>query len=158
MIDDVHKHLLENDWPSDGLFQEKFVEFPLYAKPERGKLVLESLETSFGEKERSVIDSGITIEHVMPQTLNPEWEKMLGDRAEDIHEKWLHTPGNLTLTAYNPELRNFPFDRKKNILAESKFSLSKAIASCSKWDESAIKARGQSLAERAVRIWARPNL
>lgn len=159
-IEDVHKHLLSNDWPSDDRFQEMFIEYPLYAWAKtagRVKLVLESLDRSFGEKERPIIDENITIEHVMPQTLTPEWERMLGDQAQEIHEKWLHTPGNLTLTAYNPELGNSPFDRKKEILTVSKFALSDAIVSCSMWDDNSIKTRGQSLAERAVRIWARPD-
>lgn len=160
-IGGVHEHLLRNEWPPDDDFQERFVEYPLYTWSRttgRVRLVLESLERSFGEKERPVIDENITIEHVMPQTLTAEWEEMLGGQAREIHGKWLHTPGNLTLTAYNPELGNSPFDRKKDILSGSKFALSDAIVSCNTWDEHTIRARGQSLAERAVTIWARPDL
>ena len=40
----------------------------------------------------------ITIEHIMPQTLNQKWKDSLGENWEDIHETYLHTFANLTLT------------------------------------------------------------
>ena len=50
------------------------------------------------------MDNGeLTIEHVMPQTLTQEWKESLGDDWELVHNKYLHTIGNLTLTAYNSD-------------------------------------------------------
>ena len=49
----------------------------------------------------------------MPQTLTEAWRVDLGRNADDIHEEWLHTIGNLTLSAYNPELFNHRFKLKK---------------------------------------------
>ena len=41
---------------------------------------------------------------------------MLGENWEQVHDKYLHTLGNLTLTGYNSELGDKPFDVKKNML------------------------------------------
>ena len=39
----------------------------------------------------------MTIEHLMPQTLNDEWIQKLGPNYEQIHEQYLNTIANLTL-------------------------------------------------------------
>ena len=46
-------------------------------------------------------DGTYSIEHVMPQTLSKEWKDGLGKNYETIHDKYLHTLLNLTLTGYN---------------------------------------------------------
>lgn len=55
----------------------------------------------------------ITIEHIMPQTLNQKWKDSLGENWEDIHETYLHTFANLTLTGYNSSYGNHTFTEKK---------------------------------------------
>jgi hypothetical protein len=35
----------------------------------------------------------------MPWTLSEEWKKMLGEKWQHVHETYLHTIGNLTLSA-----------------------------------------------------------
>lgn len=152
------QYLLKNEWPSDDQFQEEFVRFRLYvnARGDRGKLVLASLEGSFGNKEAPEISDQITIEHIMPKTLSPEWSQALGPNARDIHVRWLDTPGNLTLTGYNPELSNKPFLEKRELLgAKTNFALSKMLLDRDQWDDEAIEQRGRVLAERAVSIWPR---
>ena len=93
-------HLMNNRWPSDEEFHSKFVEFPFYtrARVDRTNLVLWTLERAFGHKESPEPSDTITIEHVMPQSLTPEWEEELGNNALDMHGRWLHTIGNLTLS------------------------------------------------------------
>ena len=158
----VQEHLLANEWPRDEVFIESFVKHSLYSWSrgywrKRLMLVLESLDRSFPHKEHAVIDDSITVEHVMPQTLTEEWKAMLGSEFNRIHEEWRHTPGNLTLTAYNPELSNAPFTNKKEILECSKFSLSDSILACERWGEDQIRERGQMLAAQAVQVWPRPG-
>ena len=75
---------------------------------------MECIESLFGHNE-SVVFSDATVEHVLPQTLTPEWEEGLGENAVDIHAEWLHTIGNLTLTGYNPELSNKAYQEKRKI-------------------------------------------
>ena len=149
-------YLLDNNWPSDDDFKESFMRFRLYsARTARARLILESLEDSFPRDGSVAITGDITIEHVMPQSLTPEWNDMLGSNASDIHSQWLHTPGNLTLTTRNPELSNASFSKKKMLLQPSKFSLTDSVLEQGRWDEDAIRARGEMLAEKAIHIWQR---
>ena len=55
----------------------------------------------------------VTIEHIMPQTLTLQWKQELGERYEEIYEKYLHTFANLTLTGYNTNYSNRSFQDKK---------------------------------------------
>jgi hypothetical protein len=77
----------------------------------------------------------------------------LGEGWEAVHEEWLHTIGNLTLSGYNSELSNCDFPTKRNELAKSHVELNKHFASVERWDETAILQRGEVLAERALTIW-----
>ncbi len=154
----TQKHLSQNWWPSDDQFRSAFIKFEFYKRSrqrQRTLLILIALERSFGHKESPDLTPDISIEHIMPQTLSPEWEEYLGENASDIHTEWLHTIGNLTLTGYNPELSNKPFKEKKPLLIESNFALSKSILKVDEWNTTAIENRGAELAERALYIWKR---
>ena len=153
----TQKHLSQNRWPSDDQFRVAFINFQLYnqSRQNRTYLILTTLEHSFGHKESPDLTGSISIEHIMPQKLSPEWKEYLGENASDIHNEWLHTIGNLTLTGYNPELSNKPFKKKKPLLAESNFALSKSILKVDEWNATAIENRGDELAERALHIWKR---
>lgn len=70
--------------------------------------------TEFLDVKKQMQNGDATIEHIMPQTLTPEWRRELGEDAEAIHEKYLHTFANLTLTGVNSELSNNTFEDKKN--------------------------------------------
>lgn len=41
----------------------------------------------------------VSVEHIMPQKLTPTWQMDLGIRYDELHAKYLHTIGNLTLTS-----------------------------------------------------------
>lgn len=62
-----------------------------------------------------------TIEHIFPEgeKIPQCWVDMIanGDenKAKEYHGKYVHTLGNLTLTAFNPNLSNKPFNEKKNL-------------------------------------------
>jgi uncharacterized protein with ParB-like and HNH nuclease domain/predicted transport protein len=99
-----------------------------------------------------------TIEHIMPQNenLSSEWRASLGDDWQRIHQEYLHTLGNLTLTGYNSEYSDRPFDQKRDMkggFKESPLRLNEGLGSCETWNEEAIKARADKLAGKAVRIW-----
>ena len=83
----------------------------------------------------------------MPQELTSEWEVELGDQAQEVHQRLLHTIGNLTLTAYNRELSNKPFDEKKKILAKSNFALNESLTTYGTWDADSIGSRANALAD-----------
>ena len=144
-----------NRFPSDDEFQAAIQEDALY----RLRVcfhVLSSLENA-GQKEPSPTDD-YSIEHIMPQSIGdvPEWKNMLGDNWEEIHETWLHRLGNLTLTAYNSEYSNRPFEVKQSIeggFNDSAVRLNKYVREQTSWTVKEMSERGKQLAERAVDIW-----
>lgn len=150
-------YLSNNQWPSDDEFHAAFVNFRLYipSRLNRTRLVLNTLERSFGHKETPELTTDITIEHIMPQTLSDEWKKALGIEASAIHGRWLDTVGNLTLSGYNPSLGNKPFAEKRCLLTKANFALTESILKVDEWDEAAIQARGNELADLALGIWRR---
>lgn len=145
-------------WPRDDTFREAVQQLPFYTdgRPEQRRLVLETIEESYGTKE-PVDLSALTIEHIMPQTLTEEWVRNLGEFAEERHREMVHRIGNLTLTGYNPELSNSPFDVKRKKLAESNVAMNKEIAREEEWGFAQIEERGRRLAERALALWPGPT-
>lgn len=151
----LEAYLLERGWPDDHQFQSAFVEFPLY---QRGytREVLETLERARGHKEPADLEAA-QVEHVMPQTLRDSWVQALGPEADRIHADWLHRPGNLTLSAYNQELWNHSFDKKRERYKDSNIVITREIAENGCWGEREIRERGRRLAEAAARIWTGPR-
>ena len=142
--------------PDDKAFADALLTQPLYATAKRGtrlRIMLERLEESFEHKEPAD-PSPAQIEHIMPQTLTPEWVAELGDDAHDHHARLLHTIGNLTLTCYNPDLSNRPYGEKRTLLRNSHFELNRHFDQVEHWTPAAIEARAMSIAERALTIWA----
>jgi len=149
------EYLLKNEWSGDTEFRNKLQTFRLYlpSRLARTRLILGALERSFGHKEAVELTDTITIEHIMPQTLNEQWREMLGEQASVIHNEWLHTVGNLTLSGYNPDMGNQPFGEKKKVLSDSHIELNRDIVACDLWNEDTIKTRAAILADRALTIW-----
>jgi len=117
---------------------------------------------NFGRKERVMVQD-YTIEHIMPQNdhLSAAWQQSLGDDWARVHEQYLHTLGNLTLTGYNSEYSDRPFTEKRDMdggFAHSPLKLNEGLGSCADWNEQAIVARAERLATRALAIWQAPTL
>ncbi|GIW55611.1 MAG: hypothetical protein KatS3mg082_2015 [Nitrospiraceae bacterium] len=159
--EDLRKYWLRRGWPDNETFVQRVVEFPLYRRePRKCRLILERLEESYGHKEK-VDTSTLSIEHVMPQTVNKgksaqAWKQMIGDNWQAVHEKWLHTLGNLTLSGYNPDLGNKAYSEKRAELSKSNLVLNRHFADVETWNEPAIRHRGQQLAHEVAKLWPRP--
>jgi len=138
-------------------------ERPAYAsgKAHHRRAVLAWLLELHPSRERAVLD-GLTIEHVLPQTMTDEWRHDFSKSIEgelDVevaYEEVLHTLGNLTLTGYNPELSNRPFREKRELLHASSVPDNQDIAALESWGDPEIKARAAVLAERVARHWPGP--
>ena len=92
----------------------------------------------------------------MPQTLSREWKEELGESWREVHEQYLHTIGNLTLTGYNSELSNATFKEKQEIVGgfrDSPLRLNASLREVERWDENATLQRAEMLAEKACKIW-----
>lgn len=96
------------EFPDDEKFEKAFVSRDIYNMRSRN-FILSHLE-NFGNKAPIIIEN-YTIEHIMPQNSNPrdEWKAMLGANWREVQKTYLHTIGNLTLTAYNSEMSDNPF-------------------------------------------------
>ncbi len=142
-------------FPEDAEFKQVFTNRNIYDL-RMNKYILQKLE-DYNNKEKVSEDSIISIEHIMPKTLTPDWQKELGDNYQLVHDKYLNTIGNLTLTGYNSEMGNKPFATKKSRLKESKLKLNKYIVGQEGWTQKIIETRAVKLFEEdAKQIWKYP--
>ncbi len=81
----------------------------------------------------------ITIEHIMPQKLDDNWKKDLGENFEEIHRNYLHNIGNLILTEFNIEIGNRSFEEKKRKLNKSSLYYRLDVINKNIWNEQSIK-------------------
>ena len=155
IVNAVKEYLSTKGYPKDSEFTERFMTTKLYGggdRQQKTKFILASLEKSFEHKEIVQMDN-LTIEHVMPQTLSDWWVDYLGDDAFSIHDIWLHTIGNLTLTAYNSDLSNKSYIQKRSYLSQSHLELNKYFTSAGEWKKLDIEKRAEQLSKRALNIW-----
>ncbi|PGH40389.1 MAG: hypothetical protein CRN43_03310 [Candidatus Nephrothrix sp. EaCA] len=154
IVEGFKNALQSRGYPKDSEFFLHFTENSFYSvkSSPKTKLILETLEEKFAHKEKVPFDN-LSLEHIMPQTLSEWWQKELGGEWEETHELLLHTIGNLTLTAYNPELSNNDFPTKKKTLNESHLELNKYFSSLPSWTGKEIEQRSEILAESALKIW-----
>ena len=147
-------------FPKNKEFKEQLTIKDVYNFRSRNYL-LRKLE-NHNRKELVNVES-YTIEHVMPQNekLPNGWKTELGDNWKDVHDKYLHTIGNLTLTGYNSELSDKPFKEKRNMkggFADSPIRLNNSLAKLENWNETEILKRANILVELATKIWTCPEL
>lgn len=149
-------------WPTDSELRSGVLSGPFYwrGRSNQRAFVLRRLERHLDSKE-PVDLSTLTIEHVLPQTPSDDWWQVLtaeavGEDAIAVHAQIVHTLGNLTLTGYNPTLSNRPFHEKRSHLISSGVLMNQEIAKEAVWNATAIRARGEVLADRCVEIWPGP--
>ncbi len=146
-------------FPNNDEFKNLFITIDLY-KFKKSKYFFERLE-NFDRKER-VYTHEYTIEHIMPQKLTEEWERDLGENFQEIHDKYLHTIGNLTKTGYNTEYSNKSFQEKQGMekgFKNSPLRLNQGLRGDLKsFGEEEIKKRANDLADLALKIWTYSNL
>lgn len=141
-------------YPSDTEFRDALETRDVYAMRTCAYL-LDRLQNDSKEK---IDTSGFSIEHVLPQNENllPAWQEMLGEDWKLVQETWLHRLGNLTLTGYNSEYSDRPFDEKKSMAKgfnDSPLHLNRFIREQDRWTATEIEARGKALAQQAVKVW-----
>ncbi len=146
-------------FPNNDEFKDCFITINFF-KFKKKEYFFERLE-NFDTKE-PVNTKGLTTEHIMPQTLTAEeWKRDLGENFQEIHNKYLHTIGNLTLTGYNPEYSNKSFKEKRGMekgFKDSPLRLNQGLRDLESFGEEEIKKRANDLADLALKIWTYPNL
>ncbi len=146
-------------FPNNDEFKKLFITIDFYHFKKR-EYFFERLEESFDTKE-PVNTQECTIEHIMPQTLTKEWKRDLGGNFQAIHDKYLHTIGNLTLTGYNQEYSNNSFQEKRDMekgFKQSPLKLNQGLKDLESFGEKEIEKRANDLADWALKIWTYPKL
>ena len=102
----------------------------------------------------------VTIEHLMPQTLNDWWIENLGGpkEAERIYENYINCIGNLAPISqgYNSQNSNKAWDIKLKQLKEVQFVITSEIAQTLQWKEDNIISRNSNIADRACKVIISP--
>lgn len=148
-------------FPRNDEFRAALVVKDVYNFRSRNYL-LRKLE-NYGHKKEPISVEGYTIEHIMPQNerLSAAWQQELGPNWKEVQARYLHTIGNLTLTGYNSELSDRPFQEKRDMeggFADSPLHLNKSLAKLQYWNSEEIEKRAQMLADLAVKVWPIPIL
>ena len=137
-IQSIQAHLLTlpsyRRFPGNEEFRRELSARDLYNFPRRSYW-LRRLENQ-GRKERVPVVE-YTIEHIMPQNenLSAAWREALGPEWKQVHERWLHTLGNLTLTGYNSEYSDRPFCEKRDMQGGFKAAPSRPPGRDQPWRE-----------------------
>lgn len=158
-------------FPTRQEFVKAILTRPIYDEMPQYKVraLLEAIDRHLEHAKSEVLPlpSGLTIEHVMPQSWTANWP--LPDDVKDDPAKMqearlrryqlVDTLGNLTLITHslNPSLSNGAWKTKRpELLKFSKLNLTRYFyddANAEVWDEKAIVARGGSLALAMIAIW-----
>ena len=153
-------------FPKDEEFYENFYNKEVYLMRGRFKNYLFNKIENYNTVETKDIynhldDGTYSIEHIMPQKLNDDWFEELGDNAEEIHEKWIHKLGNLTITGYNSDMGNSSFEKKrdeKRGFKKSGIRMNQDLALLDSWGEDEIEKRHRDLLDLSVyEIWKYPS-
>ncbi len=139
--------------------------------PDITRFLLIKIEESHMTKERWVDlwqrdSKGLvfTIEHIFPEgtSIPEDWVDVIaqGDlkKAKDLQEQFVHKIGNLTLTAYNSNLSNLSFEKKRDrkdkngnfIGYKNGFYLNSDLKDEEIWNIEKIEIRGEKLVEELV--------
>jgi len=156
-------------WPSDNELRVALTTRGLYNNVAGKRIVMalaaieESLYTS--KVDVPVIPKTLTLEHVMPQSWEEHWPLPANDDpivAKEEREARIHRLGNLTLTAapLNAALSNAPWLTKRtelNKVTRLLLNVELIEQQPETFDEAAIDARGEVLANRVLSLWPGPD-
>lgn len=148
------------EFPDDSRFLDTFLTRDIYHMNRCG-FILGRLE-NYDNKSAVILDN-LTIEHIIPQNpnLSADWASILGSDWSEVQKKYLHTIGNLTLTAYNSEMSDLPFSDKLTMdggFQQSALRLNKYVVTQTTWGESQVIERAAQLGEVAKKAWPYPTL
>ena len=171
-----------NEWPRDEQFRIAWHEGGVYRLLQHSRLLhlLKSLDaTYFSAKcEAIVIDSPLTIEHLMPQNWIEHWPlpdgskgltyEQMEDRdpadpvviATKRRDSLIHSIGNLTILseALNPAISNLGWASKKpEIMKYSLLPINQLLHDQTEWTEGTIEQRSIALFKKAITLWPPPN-
>jgi len=142
--------------PSDGAFAAAFATASV-SQAYLARYYLRVLENqALGDSQPELVPNPnqeeINLEHVLPLKPDRNWPNFDEDAAKAFQRRL----GNMALLQQRPNsnLKSEAFNKKRSILAASKYTLTAEIGKGSKWDPAAINARQLKLAKLAVAAWS----
>ena len=151
-------------FPDDEEFLYALDTRDFYRIQNRKLYLYDRLENGTSDERVSVVkgleEGSFSVEHVMPQTLNAQWKESLGTDWERVHEEWCHKMANLTVTAYNSDYSNRPFEQKRDMkdgFKSSGFRMNQWIGQQQTWGEEQLRARERMLEEQFLETWPMPS-
>lgn len=132
---------------------------PLYRKARVCKPVLQRLDEALAAGGASY-DQLVSIEHVLPQTVDPEseWAVLFPDRGE--RDAWTHRLANLVFLTRRINVRasNWEFERKKEAYFASKegtspFPLTQEVLRVASWTPDHLRHRQARLVAKLCEVW-----
>ena len=152
-------------FPTDDVLKADFNMRQIYKIPNNARaFILERMENRDNKEKHDVVkqlnEHTVTIEHIMPQTLSEKWKVALGEDWERIHQQYLHTMANLTLTGYNSQYSNLTFAEKRDMekgFKDSAYRLNSYVRSCEQWTETELLKRQQELFKVVLSLWPMPT-
>ncbi len=149
-------------WPDDSEIKQELLDRDMYKIQSNNRLYfLERLE-NYGERlPTKVYDNDeISVEHIYPQTASKEWDKLLGDKKDEM-ERLKNTAANLSLSVYNSDLGNAVFAVKRDLpdkgYKASALRIDKFHAQYVAWDPLSLKRRFEQMFKRFIEVWKFPN-
>ncbi|MBM3402995.1 MAG: DUF262 domain-containing protein [Bacteroidetes bacterium] len=138
------------EWPDDSRIKDSILRRNMYSTHLR-QYLLKEYELSLGS---DVPKNEFWIEHIMPQTLNDEWRKVITDRD---HDDLKHTWGNLIPLTQE---MNQSISQSSYIIKKKEFEKNSVFASArnlskeySDWTKKEILERSEKIADWAVIRW-----
>ncbi len=133
---------------------------PIYKLSRIRVMVLLRLDSELGDSMATYKHSKVTVEHVMPQTINPisQWQEWCPDK--ETHEELVHCLGNLALLSRNKNsaASNYDFAKKKSEYfnpanGHTAFILTNQILAQEKWTPDDIRERQKFLLSKLASTW-----
>ena len=163
------KYLVDNNrgkasqMPDNSYMKLNLGNINAYALKSYLKIAFEKLESvifsednkSFRPNPARLNFSNLSIEHLMPQTITPEWYEVLHISQED-YETQLNRIGNLTLATQpdNSRMSNNPYDYKKEVLRSSgHINMNKEILEIEEWNVDEIDTRTTKIIDRICLVY-----
>ncbi len=148
------KELLREVYVNDDTFVNVFKskEIPTTGKNKiLVKYILTKIENQIASKEYGFIDSNFTIEHILPENYDEEWNSFFSNEAE----KYVYRLGNYTLLEEkkNRNLGRKSFEEKKKVYETSQFKLANSELNYDEWNIASLNNYQGKLARYAKSIW-----
>lgn len=149
-------HGLRAVYPQDKAFEQAFSDKQLKTTQSRNKkivrYILFELEKYLSTQDYDMDSELYSIEHILPENPEDGWDQF----SDNDHEQFVYRLGNMILLneKANRELKNKPFDIKRQAFEKSEFMIAKKVAAENKeWQTSRISQLQSWMANQAKTIW-----